>query len=587
MKALKLFLFCIFPLLAKSQDIDFFNDVGSLYHDLNYNTYYSGHELYVDNKNSIYITGTFQGQESIWSPDPNPEYLAKVQANNYFIQKIDDNGEAVWHKLIYSGDLFAIEDQVGFNNTHRLNNIYVDAFENVYAGGSFKNQVEIDGVFSTLDTTFSNNLYLVKVDEDGELKYVLHGLSITQENGGSDLLDIASFDSDDIFLSVNIKDSLIVNIANADSLIEAQTIIFGSDFLTNTSTECAIMKLEAGNGEVLNHKVFKSTTGNGVVRAKIAFRENGNLILMGYTSKSLVYDSDTYFNSSTDEQIFISEMNSSLDDPPIYVDFGKLYNGRIFYIDELKEVQDDVFMFYGFFRGDSIEIYNSSIVGNPENLNSFIGLVDLEDKSCSLINLSNMNEPNFRSKIKISSDEEFIYALGQFKEGEVIVNDTIITIDEDEPENLILVKMGLDDLEVQNITRFPECSGAVGVHVKDNSILLAADYSSTYTLKDETIEANTGVSDIWFSRFADISTSQNSSMRINHNVYPNPTSSVLNFEGFNFDRVTIKSIDGRPLLDIKNEIRSINISFLPPQVYVISFYKSGELLFHERIVISK
>ena len=73
-------------------------------------------------------------------------------------------------------------------------------------------------------------MYLVKVDGSGDVQFMLQGLSISRETGGSDLLDIASFDSNEIFISVNIKDSLIVNIATSDSLIEAQTIIYGSDF---------------------------------------------------------------------------------------------------------------------------------------------------------------------------------------------------------------------------------------------------------------------------------------------------------------------------------------------------------------------
>ena len=47
MKTLNLLLVWIFPLLGYSQGMEFLKDVGSLYHDLNYDTYYTGHELYV------------------------------------------------------------------------------------------------------------------------------------------------------------------------------------------------------------------------------------------------------------------------------------------------------------------------------------------------------------------------------------------------------------------------------------------------------------------------------------------------------------------------------------------------------------
>ena len=66
--------------------------MGSLYHGANFDSYYEGHQLLVDEQNSIYITGLFGGQESIWTPNPNPEYFAQEPANNYFIQKVDSEG---------------------------------------------------------------------------------------------------------------------------------------------------------------------------------------------------------------------------------------------------------------------------------------------------------------------------------------------------------------------------------------------------------------------------------------------------------------------------------------------------------------
>ena len=182
---------------------------------------------------------------------------------------------------------------------------------------------------------------------------------------------------------------------------------------------------------------------------------------------------DVTFSGSFEEKIFIAEIESSLANPPTYVDFGKLINGQILYIDKLKEVEDDVLMFHGFFRGERIEIYNGSIEGNPDNLNSFFGIVDLKSKECSLFNFSNTDESTFRSKIRLSSDKEYIYALGRFRPGNVLINDTIIMINSNEPQNLVLTKIKLSDTEKQQIIRFPSCNQAVGIHVDENSIIMA------------------------------------------------------------------------------------------------------------------
>ena len=104
----------------------------------------------------------------------------------------------------------------------------------------------------------------------------------------------------------------------------------------------------------------------------------------------------------------------------------------------------------------------------------------------------------------------------------------------------------------------------------------------------KTVEVKTGLSDVWFARLFNMNTSSKDLYAFQSSkIYPNPTSNYLYFENIDFDHVIIKSIDGVCFLDINNYTQGVDLSSLPVNTYIASFYKDGQLVLHEKIFQSQ
>lgn len=581
MKLLTIFFILIFTYIADAQDVRLLKDIGSLYHNLEYATSYTGHKMYIDDHKSVILMGIYSGQESNWLPNPNPLFPAKFPLNNYFIQKLDINGNELWHKLIYSEDLFSKNiGGIGIAHTHYLNNIHVDKNENVFAGGTFKNQVEIDGVKSELDTSFSDNIFLTKIDKDGNLKYLIQGFSLSNENVGSEFWEITSNNDSIIYLSVGIGDSLVLHISTPDSIINKQYVINRSDFLSNKSKECAIIKINSNTGNIIDHKVIRSSTGNGRLAANLYVKENGNLVLFGTTFSSFIYDTKVKIYGSLKQKLYIAELDANLDNHPIFVDFGELSSGEIIQIREFEKIDDDRFMFSGFFRGEKLKLYNSHISGNLEKYVSFVGMVNIKTKTSSFINFG--NHENFNNEICLSSDNTYVYALKKFENGDIIIGDTILTVNNENDDNLVLAKLNIKDLSIDRIIRFPSCIGPVGIHAIDNSLFLAANYYQNYVLYEKEVKSLRP--DLWLSRLILEDVNSISEVHSKVKIYPNPTFNDLQVEGLDFDYFKIHNLYGQLVLADQINDQKINVYSLEPQIYFATFYKLGKIINQARFV---
>ena len=138
------------PSFSNAQTMQWAKTLGSNLDDV-------GKSIAVDDEGNVYSIGTFRDTVD-FDPGPGTFYLTAVGITDFFICKLDFNGDFVWAKAM-GGTVF--EDG---------NGITLDAEGNVYCIGTFLDTVDFDPGPDTytLTTNGVHNIFIVKLSPNGD-----------------------------------------------------------------------------------------------------------------------------------------------------------------------------------------------------------------------------------------------------------------------------------------------------------------------------------------------------------------------------------------------------------------------------------
>ena len=133
--------------------------IGSTGVDSGYDHAAGGH---TDQLGNIYTIGVYSGTADF---DPGPETLIYTSNGelDFFIQKLDGNGNLIWAK------------SMGASEMDRAHSITNDALGNVYIVGSFMNTVDFDpgpDIFN-LSSNGGWDIYILKIDANGDFSWAM------------------------------------------------------------------------------------------------------------------------------------------------------------------------------------------------------------------------------------------------------------------------------------------------------------------------------------------------------------------------------------------------------------------------------
>ncbi len=149
-----LFIFVLTSTALKSQKFEWVKSFGG-------KDFEAGSSMEIDNGGNIYISGTFEGTVD-FDPGVDTTYLTSAGEFDFFVQKLDSEGNLIWVKSF--GGLFYDESA----------DIKLDNLGNMYILGSFSGTVDFDpgSDVHVLSGLFILDLFLLKLDSDGNLVWV-------------------------------------------------------------------------------------------------------------------------------------------------------------------------------------------------------------------------------------------------------------------------------------------------------------------------------------------------------------------------------------------------------------------------------
>lgn len=238
-----------------------------------YNDY--GGAITIDSSGNIYITGTFSNTILFDSFS-----LTSVGSSDIFIVKYDINGNVIWAK------------RAGCNSIDYANSITTDAFGNLFISGSFRNTPITFDTF-TLPNNGSADIFIAKYDQNGNALWA-------KSAGGTNDDGAPSVTTDGFGNSYIAVD------------FQSPSIIFGLDTLIDNNPsfpDVAIVKYDASGNVVW----AKSAGGNNYDYAICVKTDSLNNIYMTghFYSPSIIFDSDTLNNSSTNKDMFLVKFDNS------------------------------------------------------------------------------------------------------------------------------------------------------------------------------------------------------------------------------------------------------------------------------------
>jgi len=254
------------------------------------NEYTFGNSLAVDWKNSLYITGSFQGTGDFY-PGAGTVNLVCIGLNNAFISKFDSSGNFVFVKQFKGA--FSGADADGYSIT-------VDTSGNIYTMGGFQGMVDLDPSLSnnynmTSSLGGSNfDSYICKLNASGNFLWAKQLPINPIAEGQSLALDAAG------------------NVYAASSFYSTVDFDPGtgiSNLTANGNDGCIYMLDGSGNF------VWAKQIGGSLDEAlsSVAIDKNGNVYMTGYFQDSTIMcDNDTLTNTTAaSNDLFIAKLYST------------------------------------------------------------------------------------------------------------------------------------------------------------------------------------------------------------------------------------------------------------------------------------
>jgi hypothetical protein len=250
-------------------------------------TLVDAHSLVLDNKNNIYITGTFSNTVDF---DPGPgiyNMTSNSSGHDIFVEKLDSNGNFNWAKHMGG---------IGYNQGF---SIKVDANYNVYTTGYFSGTCDFDpgpGIFNIASAgQGSHEIYIQKLDSAGNFIWA-------KEMEGS--YDWGQSLSLDAFGHIYIT-GYFMGTTDFDPGI-------GIYILTsNGSQDIFIEKLDTAGSFIWVRQIGSTDYDQGT---GITIDASGNIYTTGYFSDTVDFDPGTSIynlSSAGSNNIFVLKLDSS------------------------------------------------------------------------------------------------------------------------------------------------------------------------------------------------------------------------------------------------------------------------------------
>ena len=207
----------------------------------------------IDSSDNVLVAGGFKGNIDI-DDDGNNNFTSNGEADSY-VAKFDSNGNLVWAK------------QIGGSSLDYANSITTDSSDNVFVGGSFNGNIDIDGDGNNDFTSISDiDGYVAKLDSNGNLVWA-------KQIGGSSL-----------------------DYANSITTDSSDNVFVGGSFNGNIDID--------GDG---NNDFTSNGNGNHTFTAK--YDSNGNLVWV----KHNLHNAYTITTDSSGNVLMVSDFNGNID----------------------------------------------------------------------------------------------------------------------------------------------------------------------------------------------------------------------------------------------------------------------------------
>ncbi len=126
--------------------------------NIGFSGYDEAYSLTLDNQKNIYITGYFE--ETVdFDPGPETFTLNSEGETDIFVQKLDPDGNFLWAK------------SMGSTNYEEGSFITLDTYGNVYTTGYFEGNVDFDAGAVTLSSLGGTDIFIQKMDNDGNFEW--------------------------------------------------------------------------------------------------------------------------------------------------------------------------------------------------------------------------------------------------------------------------------------------------------------------------------------------------------------------------------------------------------------------------------
>lgn len=221
-----------------------------------------GWEVMLDNFNNIYITGYYS--ETIdFNPDGPSALETSLGGEDGFILKLDNDGEYLWSHSIGGPSI-----------SDSGNSINIDAFNDVFIVGQFRNTVDFDpGVSDSVITAVDLDGYILKLNSEGEFEWVC---IITGEN--EELVNkIVLNTENEIFVTGRFSET--TDFDPGEGVYELDAGMFRDDVY--------LLKLDA-SGEFIWVKQYDSNDLSGVHGLDID--DSSNIFVSGYFEGTMDFD---------------------------------------------------------------------------------------------------------------------------------------------------------------------------------------------------------------------------------------------------------------------------------------------------------
>jgi hypothetical protein len=231
-----------------------------------------GHSLTVDNAGNVYTTGYFS-ETSDFDPGPGVDYATVLESQDFFIHKLNSNGDYIWAKTIenfgYGGGQDIVFDPNGF----------------LYLTGAFEGIADFDlgpGVYNMGTVDYNLVSFILKLDLDGNFLWAKENQK--SGTGQSDGNAINVDNSGNVYTTGYFQNSI-------DFDPGAGTQIFVANVL-----DSYVQKLNS-NGDLVWVKTFG---GSGSERGHdITIDNSGNVYSVGQFAGTVDFDPNAGVNNIT------------------------------------------------------------------------------------------------------------------------------------------------------------------------------------------------------------------------------------------------------------------------------------------------